>query len=246
MKKSDRFGDRMKTYENAFRTHLPRRLPVIIRIDGCHFHTYTKRLDKPFDQRLAQVFWETGKFLAKEIMGCKLVYHQSDEISILLTNDDKLTTEAWFQNNLQKIVSVATSLATAKFNELMRQQIPDQLLATFDCRAWVLPQDEVTNYFLWRQLDATKNSISMLAQSQFTHRDLAGLNGKQLQDKLMLEKQLNWNDLPIWKKRGVCIVKQEYIKNEVVRKKWIVDHETPIFSKKREYIDRFVNRSFSE
>lgn len=246
MKKNDNFGDRMKTYENAFRTHLPRRLPVILRIDGCHFHTYTKGLDKPFDERLAHVFWETGKFLAKEIMGCKLVYHQSDEISILLTNNDKLTTEAWFKNNLQKIVTVAASLATAKFNELMRGQIPDQPLATFDCRAWVLPQDEVTNYFLWRQMDATKNSISMLAQSQFSHRELAGLNGKQLQDKLVLEKQMNWNDLPVWQKRGVCIVRQEYINEDVVRRKWEVDHETPIFSKSREYIDQYVHPSILE
>lgn len=116
-------------------------------------------------------------------MGCKLVHHQSDEITLLLTNYDKLTTQSWFENNLQKIVSISASLATAKFNEEIQKVYPDKPLATFDARAWVLPHDEVANYFLWRQQDATKNSISMVAQAHFRHSELEGLNGDQLQDK---------------------------------------------------------------
>jgi hypothetical protein len=99
--KKDNFGDRMKEYENVFRQSLPRRLPLILRIDGCHFHTYTRGMDKPFDIKLTNAFWETCKFIAKNIMGCKMVYHQSDEISISLPNYDKLTTESWFDNNIQ-------------------------------------------------------------------------------------------------------------------------------------------------
>ncbi|TCP69128.1 tRNA(His) guanylyltransferase Thg1 family protein [Baia soyae] len=240
MKKHDDFGNRMKAYENSFRMYLPKRMPILLRIDGCHFHTFTRGLNRPFDEKLALAFWETCKFLAANMMGCKLIYHQSDEISILLTNYDKLMTESWFDNNLQKIVSVSASLATAKFNEIIREMIPNAPLATFDSRAWILPHDEVVNYFLWRQMDATKNSISMLAQSQFTQRELNGLDGKQLQDKLMLEKGMNWNDLPIWQKRGVCITKQEFVKGEALRRKWDVDHNTPIFSKDREYINQHV------
>lgn len=236
----DDFGNRMKKYENCYRYELPQRLPVIIRIDGTHFHTYTKGLEKPFDQKLIEVFWETGKYLAKNIMGCKLVYHQSDEISLLLTNYDKLTTQSWFQNNLQKMVSVAASMTTAKFNYEMAKVYPDRGLATFDARAWVLPQDEVTNYFLWRQQDATKNSISMVAQAHFTQSEIQGLSGKQLQDKLFLERNMNWNDLEVWKKRGMCILKQSYLKGETVRSKWDVDDNTPIFSQQREYINQFV------
>jgi tRNA(His) guanylyltransferase len=239
MKKDD-FGNRMKEYENAFRDSLPRRLPVILRIDGCHFHTFTRGMKKPFDETLTNALWETCKYLAQNIMGCKIVYHQSDEISILLTNYDKLTTQSWFENNIQKMVSVSASMATAKFNEIIKPHYPDKPLATFDSRAWVLPHDEVTNYFLWRQQDASKNSISMVAQANFPHKQLQGLTGKQLQDKLFIEKGINWNDLPVWQKRGVCITKQQYYKGETLRTKWDVDHETPIFSQNRDYINQFV------
>jgi tRNA(His) guanylyltransferase len=245
----DKFGDRMKGYEASYRMKLPKRMPVIIRIDGTHFHTYTKGMKKPFDEDLAYAFWETCKYLAKNIMGCKVVYHQSDEISLLLTNYHKLTTQSWFDNNLQKMVSVSASLATAKFNEIMREKYPDKPLATFDSRAWVLPPDEVCNYFLWRQQDATKNSISMVAQANFPHKQLQNLNGKEMQDKLMVEKGINWNDLPTWQKRGTCIVKKSYTKEGVTpngekkqanRGCWELDTEIPVFSKDRDYIEQHV------
>lgn len=236
----DKFGDRMKGYENAYRTHLPRRMPVIIRIDGKAFHTYTRGMKKPFDEYLSDAMWGTCVYLAQNIMGCKLAYTQSDEISLLLTNYDKLTTEAWFDNNLQKLVSVSASLATAKFNEIMRLKHPEKQLALFDARAWVLPKDEVCNYFLWRQQDATKNSISMVAQANFPHKQLQGLNGGQLQDKLYLEKEINWNDLPTWQKRGACIKKIYFEKNGALRSAWDVDFETPIFSQDRDYVEQYV------
>ncbi|QPK89805.1 tRNA(His) guanylyltransferase Thg1 family protein [Bacillus velezensis] len=236
----DKFGDRMKGYENAYRTHLPRRMPVIIRIDGKAFHTYTRGMKKPFDEYLSDAMWGTCVYLAQNIMGCKLAYTQSDEISLLLTNYDKLTTEAWFDNNLQKLVSVSTSLATAKFNEIMRLKHPEKQLALFDARAWVLPKDEVCNYFLWRQQDATKNSISMVAQANFPHKQLQGLNGGQLQDKLYLEKEINWNDLPTWQKREACIKKIYFEKNGALRSAWDVDFETPIFSQDRDYVEQYV------
>ena len=239
-KKTTAFDDRMKCYENAYRTYLPKRLPVLIRIDGKAFHTYTKGMDKPFDSSLFRAMSETCKYLAKNIMGCKLAYTQSDEISLLLTNDSKLTTEAWFNNNLQKIVSISASLATAKFNELMREVAPEKPLALFDARAWVVPKDEVCNYFLWRQQDATKNSILTVSQSQFSQKQLQNLNTNQLQDKLFLEKGINWNDLPTWQKRGVCIVKQSFEKNGALRSKWEVDYDTPIFSQDRQYIEQYV------
>jgi tRNA(His) guanylyltransferase len=239
MKKDD-FGNRMKEYENVFRQSLPRRLPVILRVDGCHFHSYTRGMAKPFDEQLTKALWETCIYIAKQIMGCKIVYQQSDEISILITNYDKLTTQSWFDNNIQKMVSVFASMVTAKFNEEIRKYYPNKELATFDSRAWVLPHDEVTNYFLWRQQDATKNSISMIAQAHFPQKELQGFDGKQLQDKLFFERGINWNDLPIWQKRGVCITKQQFFKGEAQRSKWDVDFNTPIFSQNREYINHYV------
>ena len=122
----------------------------------------------------------------------------------------------------------------------MFEKHPKKQLDMFDARAWVLPHDEVCNYFLWRQQDASKNSVSMVAQANFSHKELQGLNSGQMQDKLILEKGINWNDLPVWQRRGVCITKQQYKKGEVIRNRWEVDHETPIFSKDREYIEKYV------
>jgi tRNA(His) 5'-end guanylyltransferase len=230
----------MKEYENNYRIYLPKRMPLLIRIDGKAFHTFTKGMNKPFDEHLQKAMWETGKYVASHMMGCKLVYQQSDEISLLLTNYDKRDTESWFNNNLQKIVSVSASLATAKFNEVIRQHSPDKSLALFDARAWLLPKEEVINYFIWRQADATKNSISMVAQAHFPHTSLEGLHSNELQDKLMLEKGINWNDLPIWQKRGICIVKKKIEKvvqhnGQMIsaqRNVWVEDLETPIFTEK--------------
>ena len=236
----DDFGKRMKTYENSYRFTLPRRMPVILRIDGCHFHTFTKGMDKPFDDKLIEAFWETCKFLGENIMGAKLIYHQSDEISILITNYDTIQTDSWFSNNLQKMASVSASMAAAKFNEVIRKSYPDKELAFFDSRAWVIPQDEVNNYFTWRQQDASKNSISMAAFANFAHKDLHGLSGNQLQEKLFSEKGINWDKVPTWKKRGACIIKKEYLKENAIRRRWETDLDIPLFSKDRNYVERFV------
>ncbi|AEO93637.1 tRNA-His guanylyltransferase [Bacillus phage G] len=239
-KKYTDFDIRMKEYEKAYKIKLPKRMPVLVRIDGKAFHTYTKGMEKPFDENIAKAMWETSKYLAENIMGCKVVYHQSDEISLLITNYDKLTTESWFSNSLQKIASISASLATYKFNDYMKTNNFSDKAAIFDARAWVLPQDEVCNYFLWRQQDCTKNSISMVAQANFSHKQLHRLSGSQMQDKLMLERGINWNNLPTWQKRGVCITKQYHSKGETKRSRWEVDLEIPIFSKDRSYIDQYV------
>ena len=236
----DDFGKRMKTYENSYRFTLPRRMPVILRIDGCHFHTFTKGMDKPFDDKLIEAFWETCKFLGENIMGAKLIYHQSDEISILITNYDTIQTDSWFSNNLQNMASVSASMAAAKFNEVIRKSYPDKELAFFDSRAWVIPQDEVNNYFTWRQQDASKNRITMAAFANFAHKDLHGLSGNQLQEKLFSEKGINWDKFPTWKKRGACIIKKEYLKENAIRRRWETDLDIPLFSKDRNYVERFV------
>lgn len=238
----DQLGNRMKGYENVSRTHLPKRMPVILRIDGKAFHTYTKGLEKPFSPFLASCFWETAAYVAKEMMGVKIAYHQSDEVSFLLTNYHKLTTESWFDNNIQKMVSVAASLFTYKFNELSRDAINKPAL--FDCRVFVLPKEEVNNYFIWRQQDASKNSISMVAQSEFSHKSLQGVNSGQLQEKLFFERGINWNQLQTWKKRGVCIrkvsVSTETTNGIAMRTRWETDMDIPIFTQDRTYIENLL------
>ena len=273
----DSLGDRMKGYENISRIYLTRRTPVIIRIDGKAFHSFTRGFAKPFDDVLIKSMQDTAKYLCENIMGCKLAYAQSDEISLLLVDYEKLGTQAWFDNNLQKMVSVAASMTTMAFNKAFKDNIinyidshinidgslmdglfeyTDTLLkaknkgAMFDARAFILPKEEVNNYFIWRQQDATRNSIQMVAQNNFSHKELQGKSCNALQDMLHEQKGINWNDYPTVYKRGGCIVKvydviTQYdevgnICGYTERTKWIVDKEIPVFTQDRGYINKYV------
>ena len=218
---------RMKeNYESRSKQFLTRRTPVIIRLDGKAFHTYTRGLNKPFDEGLIEDMELTTKFLCENIQGVKLGYCQSDEISLLLTDFDDLQTQAWFDYNVQKITSISASMATAKFNELRIKRLikiyteeegyeayADSFdfpkLAFFDSRVFNIPEEEVPNYFLARQKDAVKNSIAMLAQSLYSHKELHKKNGNEMQE-LCFQKGYNWNDLDYRKKRG-CTIKKELI-----------------------------------
>ena len=207
-------GNRMKGYESSPKIFLTRRMPVIIRLDGKAFHSFTKTLDKPYDVDFKTLMMETAKYLVENIMGCKLAYVQSDEISLLLVDYNRIESEAWYSNNLQKMVSVSSSMATAIFNKLLNDSevFPKEKLekirqsfALFDSRAFCLPREEVNNYFLWRQNDATRNSVQGLGQANFSHKTMQGKNNNQVQEMLITEKGINWNDIEPYFKRGGCV-----------------------------------------
>jgi tRNA(His) guanylyltransferase len=227
MSKNCAISQRMKAnYEERVRTYLTRRTPVIIRLDGKAFHTYTKGLQKPFDEGLIEDMNQTAMYLCKEIMGAKCAYVQSDEISILVTDFDNLETQAWFDYSVQKMTSVSASLATGKFNLLrvnrelnligkMDYIDSDFKIAFFDSRVFNIPKEEVANYFLARQKDAVKNSIASLAQSLYPHKELENKNQNTLQE-MSFQKGYNWNDLPYGQKRGRFIVKNLYVNDMFV------------------------------
>lgn len=253
MSKNCTIMQRMKeNYESRSKTFLTRRTPVIIRLDGKAFHTYTRGLDKPFDEGLIKDMEETTKYLCENIQGVKLGYCQSDEISLVLTDYDDLQTQAWFNYNVQKMTSISASMATAKFNELrMKRHYFDLLdkpsdyivdiltecyendkfrLAFFDSRVFSIPKEEVANYFLARQKDAVKNSIAMLAQSLYSPTELHKKNQTDMQE-LCWQKGQNWNDFDYRKKRGCTIIKKDKKidtpNGEVIRGKWTAI-ETPL------------------
>lgn len=241
-KLADSLGTRMKTYyEDRFRYLLTRRTYTIIRVDGKSFHTFTKAFQRPFDENLSWAMDYTCQKMCENIQGVKMGYVQSDEISIVLTDFDDLSTDAWFDNNLQKMCSVSASLATAYFNEaisILRTQgkVDITNLAFFDARVFQIPyNEEVVNYFIWREQDASRNSVSMTAQAHFSQAQLHGKKTNEMQDMLMLEKNINWNDMQVRYKRGAACIKVEEVKEDVVRKHWqIVD--PPIFSQDRNFI----------
>lgn len=245
---SDRtsLGDRMKGYEQIPRTYLMRRNPVIIRLDGKAFHTFTRGMMKPFDEVLQKTMQDTMKYLCENIQNCKLGYTQSDEITLLLIDYEELNTDAWFGNNIQKMTSVSASMATLAFNKAFRENVIafdnggyfDMMSqkfdkALFDSRVFSIPKEEVCNCFLWRQQDATRNSIQSVGQANFSHKELHKKSVKMIQEMLFTEKDINWNDYPTTNKRGSCCVR--------VDGQWIIDNEIPIFSQDRNYVEKYVN-----
>lgn len=279
----DDLGTRMKTfYEEIPKTKLMRRCPVTIRIDGKAFHTFTRGFQKPFDEVLIEAMQKTMKYLCENIQGCVLGYTQSDEITLILIDYKKLNSSAWFDYEVQKMCSIAASMATMAFNRFFMYEYEefnrwvnegnptdeDRRLndiyydamckgAMFDARCFNIPKEEVTNLIYWRQLDASRNSIQMVGQANFSHKELQNKSCNQIQDMLMEQKSINWNDLPIYQKRGSCCIKikdkigevmvneQQKFGEEIVsieKSRWIIDKEIPIFKgDNREYIDKLIN-----
>jgi len=243
----DALGDRMKNdFENRTRISLPRRSYTLCRIDGNCFKTFTKGLIKPFDSGLVDDMDATAAYLCKNIMGARFAFVQSDEISILLTDFEEIQTQAWFDNNLQKMCSISASKATRGFNEarLKRLGVDGMKWAEFDSRFWQIPQKaEVENYFIFRQKDATRNSIASVAQFLYKNpNDLKGVNSDK-QQELIFQKGINWNDFPYQYKRGRIISKVTYEVNGATRTKW-ERVETPIFTQDREFLQKLIPNNF--
>lgn len=271
-------GDRMKNnYENVNRFYLTRRIPVIIRMDMKAGHTFTRGMKKPFDDIFVKTMQETMKYLCENIQGCVLGYTQSDEISLVLTDYAKLTTDAWFGNNLQKMCSVSASMATLAFNKAFNDNIvkyidgrldagrgiTDDLTeytkilinarnkgAMFDSRAFSIPKEEVCNYFIFRQQDATRNSIQSVGQANFSDKELHKKSTKDIQDMLMTQKGINWNDYATTLKRGSCCIKADDSLTEydevgnicgyIQRSKWVIDNKIPIFTQDGNYVEKLI------
>lgn len=281
-----------KYYEEVPKTRLIRRMPVCIRLDGKAFHTFLKGFKKPFDDIFIKTMQDTMRYLCQNIQGCVLGYSQSDEISLILIDYQKLTTSAWFDYNVQKICSVSSSMATLAFNKLLKNNVDeyrfskwDGILkyedgeneyiktllravdegAMFDSRCFNIPKEEVANLIFWRQFDASNNSVQMVGQAYFTQEELNNKNTNQIQDMLMTQKGINWNDYPIYQKRGSCCIKRKFwidkndgcefseeyscelekagvnSDNAIKKTEWIIDKNIPIFKgENRKYINELI------
>lgn len=198
---------RMKEYERRFTEQdcLPM-VPMICRIDGKCFHTFTRGLERPYDLRLSNLMVDTAKFLLNETHAV-CAYTQSDEISLCWFTG-RVDAEAYFGGKTHKINSVCASMATAYFNSRLPDVIPDKGMALFDARTWDVPNEvEAVNYFVWREQDATRNSISMAAQSVYSSGQLFGKDCSEMQE-MLFQKGINWNDYPAFFKRGTFVRKR--------------------------------------
>lgn len=201
---AETLNDRMKYYyEEVTKTRLVRRMPVVIRVDGRAFHNFTKGFAKPTDEVFERAMNRTMEYLGENIQGCKIGYTESDEITLVLIDYDTLTTDAWFDYEVQKLCSIVASMATLAFNrafnyaviEYNRREDADPSLvkaysrassmgATFDARCFNIPKEEVVNMLWWRQLDCMNNSLLRLAQMHFTQDELNGKGRSQMGDML--------------------------------------------------------------
>jgi tRNA(His) 5'-end guanylyltransferase len=191
-------GDRMKRYEAPYRALLPRRTYTVLRVDGRAFHTYLRGAVRPFDEAFAADMDAVAAAMCKEITGAFLAYVQSDEISIVAADFRSTSTEPWFGGVVAKWTSIGAAIATAELNA----RRPGRR-ALFDARVFTLSDPvEVANYLVWRQRDATRNSIVMAGQAHFPHRSLHGQDTGQIQERLWAERGVNWNRYPDGFKRG--------------------------------------------
>ena len=275
----DDLGIRMKEYEKRNQYYLQKRTPVAIRVDMRAGHTFTRGFKRPFDYIFMKSMQETAKYMCENMGNAKFAYVQSDEITIILTDYDTLETDCWFNYRTDKLCSISASMATMAFNKYFEENVTNEVLeykmvphcveiqqeikeyhntliaaldkgAMFDARCFNIPKEEVTNLIYWRQLDASRNSIQMVGQANFSHNELQNKSCNDIQDMLMLQKNINWNDFPTYQKRGSCVVKsdeKETITEDnigtkmTIRSKWIIDKEMPILKgKDRAYIDKLV------
>lgn len=264
---NDELGKRMKhNYEEVSKTRLVRRMPVAIRIDGRAFHTFTRGFEKPFDMILVKSMQYTTKWLCENIQGCVFGYTQSDEITLILVDYQNLESSAWFDYEVQKLCSIAASMATMKFNQIFQINCAPiieagewnsyiearykacQKGAMFDARCFNIPKEEVTNLIYWRQLDAIRNSIQMVGQDNFSHKYLQGLSCNDIKQELRKKADCqNWEDYPIFLQRGTAVRKeylsrQDLVTGEIIdTKEWIIDVNMPILKgEDREYVDDLI------
>jgi len=209
----DKFGDRMKEYEGieSDRRFLPL-LPICARLDGKCFSKFTKGMKRPYDEDMIHLMKATTKFLVEQT-NSNIGYTQSDEISLVFYSPDR-NSQIFFDGRIQKMTSVLASIATAAFNNILPLAFPKKidLLPMFDCRVWQVPtKEEAINNILWRELDATKNSISMAARHYYSHKELSKKNSSEMQE-MLFQKGINWNDYPSHFKRGTYVQRRKIIK----------------------------------
>ncbi|KMV15979.1 hypothetical protein ACT17_23095 [Mycolicibacterium conceptionense] len=194
-------GNRIKRYESASSHTLTPRTPVMIRVDGRAFHTFTRRCERPFDHHVVDSMVEAARYTAADMAGFRLAYVQSDEATFLIDDLASLQSQPWFGNKVHKLVSLSASLFTAAFNRAW----PGDELATFDSRAFSIPREDAPNAFIWRQRDWERNSLQMLARAHFSHRALAGRKHPEIHEMLH-GVGVNWANLDPQLKNGTFVL----------------------------------------
>ena len=224
---------RMKDYEKVANYKLTKKVPIILRLDGKSFHLLCKHRNKPFDEEITTAMQLTLIDLCKNIQGVMCGYTQSDEVTLVLSDYARPETSAYFDYRVQKLCSVSAAIAATSFNKYVRN-LPKTAL--FDSRCFNIPKEEVANCFYWRLLDAKRNSINLLAQSLYSHKELKNIKTSSLLEKMKSEKEVDWNELNNKYKFGSFVYKEEG--------KWYITYDLEDGEKFRNYINQKVMKGY--
>lgn len=252
--KHDDLEERMRELEwfHALRV-LPTAWPVI-RVDGRSFtRLCDQHFDRPFDSRFHECMMTTAEALLVELHGL-YTFTESDEISILLSADSDL-----FGREVEKLVSVSAGIASATFSLALGSS------AHFDSRVWVGPSPQhVVDYFRWRQSDAARCCLNgwchwtLRKEGQTSQQATAALKGKSssYKNELLFARGINFNDVPLWQKRGVGLYWRDVEKtgfnpvtgttSVTTRRRVLVDKELPRGAAYAAFVSRFVEPAASQ
>lgn len=209
-KQFDESLEKFKSLERSFRTALPENSYAVIRVDGKGFSKYTSKMVKPFDPDFTKNMQETAKYLCENVDGALFAYTQSDEISVIISDLQSEKAQWWHGGQVQKIISVTAAYTTAKFNSL---GTVDNQLPVFDGRVHSLDTlDDVLGYLQWRQADALKNSVGMLASHHFSHKFLDGVGTSKRRDHL-IDIGHPWEELPQEVKQGTFVSRYKSVED---------------------------------
>lgn len=202
-------GDRIKGYEQDWENRLMPLVPAVVRFDGRAFHSFSRGLHRPYDKRLSDLMIETTKQMVR-ISGACIGYTQSDEITLVILVDDPKS-EMFFGGRVQKMTSILPSQLSVFFNYAMNEYLPEKAgsFPVFDCRVFSVPnKTEASNVLVWREMDATRNSVSMAAQSVYSHKQLLNKSCNEMQE-MLFQKGINWSNYPSFFKRGTYVQKRK-------------------------------------
>lgn len=249
-------SDRMKQYENVNRSYL--KLTnwddvIIVRVDGRAFHTYTRSAKEPFDEMLQSAMNEVARELCENIQNSAMAYVQSDEASIIVAPSKEAS--LWFDGNIQKMCSISAAIASTRMTLESPRVFGKMKVAQFDSRVFSIPRSEVVNYLIWRQSDATRNSVQMLARSIFSHKQLMGKSCDEMK-QMVRDSGRPWENEEIGSTRGRCVVKQSFqepveyvdkrtkeIKRAVAnRTRWVPVWDIPYFMQDKAFVEQYLRK----
>ena len=243
---SQKLKDRVESYIDASDYKLISRLPIIININGRGFSKITSLIDKPHCSKFMEAMLSTMLKLCSDLEGVLFAFQSNDEITLILRNDQNNNTEPFLNNKLQKICSIASSIATLHFNNYTKS-IDLNLIGEplFTSQVFVVPNiAEAMNVLIFKQQQSFYLSIQFACFYELLKKYdkntikemLNGLNSEEKIDLLNQECGIDFHEYSSTFKRGAAAYKIPKIVDGVLKNRWYINTDIPIFAKDQVFI----------